>query len=78
MRAIGGTLYLTGFVLLAINIIKTAKAGSAVEDELAEAAPLKKISGKRVAGEGFHTWLERKASFIYHFNHCSYFNRWFG
>ena len=60
MRAIGGTLYLTGFVLLAINVINTAKAGSAVEDELAEAAPLKKISGKRVAGEGFHTWLERK------------------
>jgi cytochrome c oxidase cbb3-type subunit I/II len=60
MRAIGGTLYLTGFVLLAINIIKTAKAGSTVEDELAEAAPLKKISGQRIAGEGFHTWLERK------------------
>ncbi|MBI9041361.1 cytochrome-c oxidase, cbb3-type subunit I [Lutibacter sp.] len=60
MRAIGGTLYLTGFILLAINVIKTAKAGSTVEDELAEAAPLKKISGKRIAGEGFHTWLERK------------------
>ena len=60
MRAIGGTLYLTGFILLAINVIKTAKAGSAVEDELAEAAPLKKISGKRIAGEGLHTWLERR------------------
>ncbi|HCE54483.1 MAG: cytochrome-c oxidase, cbb3-type subunit I [Lutibacter sp.] len=60
MRAIGGTLYLTGFILLAINIIKTAKAGSPVEDELAEAAPLKKISGQRIAGEGWHTWLERR------------------
>lgn len=60
MRAIGGTLYIAGFVLLGVNIIKTAKAGSPVEDELAEAAPLKKISGKRVAGEGVHTWLERK------------------
>ncbi len=60
MRAIGGTLYLTGFILLAVNVIMTAKAGSAVEDELAEAAPLKKISGKRIASEGFHTWLERK------------------
>lgn len=60
MRAIGGTLYLIGFILLAINIIKTARAGSPVEDELAEAAPLKKISGQRVAGEGWHTWLERR------------------
>lgn len=60
LRAIGGTLYVAGFVLLAINVIKTAKAGSTVEDELAEAVPLKKISGRRVAGEGFHTWLERK------------------
>ncbi|MCA0932064.1 cytochrome-c oxidase, cbb3-type subunit I [Lutimonas saemankumensis] len=60
MRAFGGTLYLAGFILLAYNVIKTAKAGSAVEDELAEAAPLKKISPARVAGEGFHSWLERR------------------
>jgi len=60
MRAIGGTLYVTGFILLAINVIKTAKAGSPVEDELAEAAPLKKISGQRIVGEGWHTWLERR------------------
>lgn len=60
MRAIGGTLYLSGFILLAINVIKTARAGSTVEDELAEAAPLKKISGQRVVGEGWHTWLERR------------------
>ncbi len=60
MRAIGGTLYLTGYLILAYNIIKTAKAGSTVEDELAEAAPLKKISGKRIAGEHWHAWLERR------------------
>ncbi|WKK64774.1 cytochrome-c oxidase, cbb3-type subunit I [Lutimonas zeaxanthinifaciens] len=60
MRAFGGTLYLAGFILLAYNVIKTAKAGSVVEDELAEAAPLKKISPARVAGEGFHSWLERR------------------
>ncbi len=60
MRAFGGTLYFIGFCLLAYNIIKTAKAGSAVEDELAEAAPLKKISPTRLAGEGWHSWLERR------------------
>ncbi|MCF6222736.1 MAG: cytochrome-c oxidase, cbb3-type subunit I [Flavobacteriaceae bacterium] len=60
MRAFGGTLYLVGFLLLAYNIIKTAQAGSTVEDELAEAAPLKQISSARVAGEGWHSWLERR------------------
>ncbi len=60
MRAFGGTLYLLGFLLLAYNVIKTAQKGSAVEDELAEAAPLKQISPARLAGEGFHSWLERR------------------
>jgi len=60
MRAFGGTLYLIGFLLLAYNLIKTAKAGSPVEDELAEAVPLKIISSTRVAGEGWHSWLERR------------------
>ena len=60
MRAFGGTLYLVGFILLAYNVIKTAQAGSTVEDELAEAAPLKQITSSRMAGEGFHSWLERR------------------
>jgi len=60
MRAFGGTLYLTGFILLAYNVIKTAQAGSIVEDELAEAVPLKKITARRIAGEGWHSWLERR------------------
>ena len=60
MRAFGGSLYITGFILLAYNIVKTAKAGSPIEDELAEAAPLKKISSSRVEGEKWHSWLERR------------------
>ena len=60
MRAFGGTLYLTGFIILAYNVIKTAQVGSAVEDELAEAAPLKKITNSRIAGEPVHSWLERR------------------
>ncbi len=60
MRAFGGTLYLTGFIIMAYNLVKTAKAGSIVKDELAEAVPLKKISAARVAGEGWHSWLERR------------------
>ncbi|MCB0458723.1 MAG: cytochrome-c oxidase, cbb3-type subunit I [Flavobacteriaceae bacterium] len=62
MRAFGGTLYVTGFILLTYNIYKTAKAGSKVEDELVEAAPLKQIPTKRLAGEGLHSWLERRTA----------------
>ena len=60
MRAIGGTLYLTGVIVLVYNIIKTVKQGSTVEDELAEAPALTKISDGRLKGEKFHPWLERR------------------
>ena len=60
MRAFGGSLYYTGFLIMTYNLIKTAKQGSAVNNELAEAVALKPISGKRVKGEGWHAWLERK------------------
>jgi len=60
MRAFGGTLYLTGFILLAYNVYKTAKSGSKVQDELAEAPPLKQITARRTVGEGWHSWLERR------------------
>ncbi len=60
MRAIGGTLYLVGMLVLIYNIIKTIKAGSTVEDELAEAPELTKISSGRLKGEKFHPWLERR------------------
>ena len=60
MRAIGGTLYIIGMLILVYNIVVTIARGSKVEDELAEAAALQRVSKKRVAGEGWHTWLERK------------------
>ena len=60
MRAIGGTLYLVGMLILVYNIIVTIKQGNQVTDELAEAPALQRVSKRRVAGEGWHTWLERK------------------
>ena len=60
MRAIGGTLYLIGMFVLVYNIIQTVRAGSAIEDELAEAPALVKISAGRIKGEKYHAWLERK------------------
>tara|TARA_R110000868_G_scaffold291085_3_gene551438 strand:+ start:17255 stop:19435 length:2181 start_codon:yes stop_codon:yes gene_type:complete len=60
MRAIGGTLYITGMLILVYNIIATIRVGSPVTDELAEAPALERVSKKRLAGEGWHSWLERK------------------
>ncbi|WP_410004952.1 cytochrome-c oxidase, cbb3-type subunit I [Aequorivita nionensis] len=60
MRAIGGTLYITGAFILLYNIVMTARKGSKVTDELAEAAPLTPVTKKQTAGEGWHTWLERR------------------
>jgi cytochrome c oxidase cbb3-type subunit I/II len=60
MRAIGGTLFITGMLIMIVNVIITIVKGSKVTDELAEAAALQRVSKKRVAGEGWHTWLERK------------------
>ncbi|TBX67541.1 cytochrome-c oxidase, cbb3-type subunit I [Flavobacterium silvisoli] len=60
MRAIGGSLYLIGMIVLIYNVVKTVKQGSAVEDELAEAPELAKISTGRLKGEKFHPWLERR------------------
>ena len=60
MRAIGGTLYLTGTLVMVFNIIQTVRKGSEVTDELAEAPALQRVSKKRVAGEHWHSWLERR------------------
>ncbi|MHA6278701.1 cytochrome-c oxidase, cbb3-type subunit I [Salinimicrobium sp. CAU 1759] len=59
-RAIGGSMYIFGMFILLWNVYKTIQTGTEVTDELAEAAPLQKISNRRLVGEGFHTWLERK------------------
>ncbi|WKW46651.1 cytochrome-c oxidase, cbb3-type subunit I [Myroides sp. JBRI-B21084] len=60
MRAIGGTLYVIGILVLVYNIYKTMSAADAIEDELAEAPELTRIAPNRIKGERFHAWLERK------------------
>jgi len=60
MRAIGGTLFLVGILVLVYNIIMTVRQGEAVENELAEAPALSVISKNRLKGEKWHAWLERK------------------
>ena len=60
MRAIGGSMFVVGALIGVYNIIMTARVGQKVTDELAEAPPLQKVTRKRTAKEGYHTWLERR------------------
>ncbi|MGV6831234.1 MAG: cytochrome-c oxidase, cbb3-type subunit I [bacterium] len=60
MRAIGGSMFVVGALVGVYNVIMTARAGQKVTDELAEAAPLQKVTKKRTSKEGYHTWLERR------------------
>ncbi|MBK5193099.1 MAG: cytochrome-c oxidase, cbb3-type subunit I [Flavobacteriaceae bacterium] len=60
MRAIGGSLYILGAFVMLYNLVQTIRKGSEVTDELAESAPLERVSKKRLSGEGYHNWLERR------------------
>jgi cytochrome c oxidase cbb3-type subunit I/II len=59
MRAIGGTLYLTGAIIMAYNLFKTMAEGTLLANEAAEAAPLA-IEEKQEEGAHWHRWIERK------------------
>jgi cytochrome c oxidase cbb3-type subunit I/II len=47
-------------LVLVYNIAKTIMVNETIEDELAEAPELQKISSSCIKGEKFHPWLERK------------------
>lgn len=59
LRALGGAIYLVGALVMVYNLIKTAKQGSFMSEENAEAPALEKTYHKH-AGEGWHRWIERK------------------
>lgn len=59
MRSIGGTLYLSGVIVMAYNLFRTAKQGSLVADEAAQAMPLEPIHTVAKEGE-WHRRLERR------------------
>lgn len=60
MRAIGGTLFFVGVLVGVYNVIMTLKPANKLEDELAQAPALARISNGRMKGEGLHSWLERR------------------
>ena len=59
-RVFGGTLYLVGMFIMVYNLYKTIAKGSLLAMEEAQAAPLEKHEGKKMFGETFHKWLERR------------------
>ncbi|HKI77558.1 MAG TPA: cytochrome-c oxidase, cbb3-type subunit I [Ignavibacteriaceae bacterium] len=59
VRATGGALYLTGVFIMIYNLLKTAKQGTFVDNEEAEAPALVKSTEKFVKGKR-HKWLEGK------------------
>ncbi|GAB4038093.1 cytochrome-c oxidase, cbb3-type subunit I [Spirosoma gilvum] len=60
MRALGGTLFLLGAILMGYNLFKTMAAGSLVANEEAEAYALP-VNYKPTGSETYwHRWLERK------------------
>jgi len=60
LRAIGGTLYISGMFLMAYNLYKTAKAGVFEPDTEAQAAPLTRDYTEKPGKHFWHHWLESK------------------
>lgn len=65
LRALGGTLYISGVFLMAYNLWKTAQAGQFVPDVEAQAVPLKAQAEHVEKGPTYkHRWLESRAGFF--------------
>ena len=59
MRALGGTLYLTGAIIGMVNYFKTISQGTLIANEDAQAPALEKTYTQH-KGEHWHRWIERK------------------
>ncbi len=60
LRAVGGSLYLIGFLIFVYNAAATAASGKLVAEEEASAPALEKYTKKRESGETAHRWVERR------------------
>lgn len=63
LRAVGGTLYIIGAVLMAVNLYRTAKSGKFVSEQEAQAAPLARQEPAKEHSHNpwhGHRWLEAK------------------
>lgn len=59
LRGIGGTIYLSGFLVMLYNLMKTVKMGNLLANEPASAPAL--VNNKTASeGEYWHRWIERR------------------
>ncbi len=58
IRSVGGSLYLTGVIIMTYNVVKTIKQGSFVPNEDTEAPPL--VSDKPEILRHKHKWIESR------------------
>ncbi|VDH03359.1 cytochrome-c oxidase, cbb3-type subunit I [Bergeyella zoohelcum] len=63
-RFVGGVLYISGAILMVINVVATVRKGSFQKEVPAEAPALANIGDGRKEGEGFHLWLERMPLYL--------------
>jgi len=60
LRALGGSLYISGLILMIINIYKTIKSGNLVPNEKAEAPSLPENYKFKEAKGHWHGWIEKR------------------
>lgn len=61
LRALGGFLYWSGAILMAWNLIKTARSGQLIKDEAAEAYPLAALNEPAHKDDAhWHRWIEKR------------------
>jgi cytochrome c oxidase cbb3-type subunit I/II len=60
IRAFGGLVYLAGVFVMFYNLFKTAKSGSLVAEEKAEAPALQKDNTHAEVKTYFHRWIEKR------------------
>ena len=58
LRALGGTLYFAGVIVMVYNLVKTMKAGALIRYEPAEAPA--RVTHVKHSGEHWHRWIERR------------------
>ena len=60
VRSVGGALFLSGTILGAWNLFKTAKSGTLLADEKAEAPALEKLHDPEAEKAYWHHWIESR------------------
>lgn len=58
-RAVGGSLYLAGALMMCYNLIKTIRSGSLLRNEVVECAPMPRVYRSH-GRDHWHRWIERK------------------